>query len=199
MAGSAATLAEDIHYQTEEMYRRNGASKEAIALNRRINESVFAISKTVQDNRVAEEKLRETLSAFDADLAGLSEEDRGKVQLSETLDPDFYKMFLSSVFRHDLFHSTRDTLTKVKCPVLALHGELDTQVSPDNLRLIREALNAGGNTKCTTELLPEVNHVFQVAKTGAISEYRAIEETLAPNAMKRIADWILEHSDSEDP
>jgi pimeloyl-ACP methyl ester carboxylesterase len=199
MAGSASTMAEDIHYQTEQIYRRHGASDEAIALNRRINESVFAISKTVQDNRVAEEKLRETLSAFDAELAGLSEEDRGKVQLPETLDPGFYKMFLSPVFRHDLFYSTGDTLTKVSCPVLALHGELDTQVSPDNLRLIREALNAGGNTNCTVELLPGVNHVFQVAKTGAISEYRAIEETLAPHAMKRIADWILEHSDSEDP
>ena len=120
------------------------------------------------------------------------------MQLPDTLDPGFYKMFLSPVFRHDLFYSTQDTLTKVKCPVLALHGELDKQVSPDNLGLIREALSAGGNTECTTELLPEVNHVFQVAKTGAVSEYRVIEETLAPSAMKRIADWILEHSNSDD-
>jgi len=33
--------------------------------------------------------------------------------------------------------------------------------------------------------------LFQTAKTGAISEYTEIEETMSPRAMEKIAGWIL--------
>jgi hypothetical protein len=33
--------------------------------------------------------------------------------------------------------------------------------------------------------------LFQTAKTGAISEYSEIEETIAPVALENIASWIL--------
>jgi hypothetical protein len=33
--------------------------------------------------------------------------------------------------------------------------------------------------------------LFQTAKTGAISEYADIEETMSPGAMEKIASWIL--------
>jgi hypothetical protein len=38
--------------------------------------------------------------------------------------------------------------------------------------------------------LPGLNHLFQHAKTGAFSEYAQIEETFAPEALEKIADWI---------
>ena len=39
--------------------------------------------------------------------------------------------------------------------------------------------------------LPGLNHLFQHAKTGAVGEYGEIEETMAPEALEKIAGWIL--------
>ena len=37
-----------------------------------------------------------------------------------------------------------------------------------------------------------LNHLFQRAKTGAISEYAEIETTIEPEVLEDIATWILE-------
>ena len=51
-----------------------------------------------------------------------------------------------------------------------------------------------GTSRCGSELpeLAGLNHLFQNATTGAVSEYGLIEETMAPVVPKTIADWILE-------
>ena len=38
--------------------------------------------------------------------------------------------------------------------------------------------------------LPGLNHLFQTCTTGAPSEYAEIEETIAPEALAEIVDWI---------
>ena len=37
---------------------------------------------------------------------------------------------------------------------------------------------------------PSLNHLFQHCTTGAISEYRAIEETISPEVLSDMAKWI---------
>ena len=84
------------------------------------------------------------------------------------------------------------------CPVLALNGEKDLQVPPkEDLAEIAKALKKGGNTRVTTKELPGLNHLFQTCKTGAVSEYAEIEETIAPAALKVIGDWIVEVRDAQ--
>ncbi|MBR6418212.1 MAG: alpha/beta hydrolase, partial [Bacteroidales bacterium] len=41
------------------------------------------------------------------------------------------------------------------------------------------------------KVLENLNHLFQHCTTGSPDEYMLIEETFAPEAMKIIADWIL--------
>jgi fermentation-respiration switch protein FrsA (DUF1100 family) len=78
-------------------------------------------------------------------------------------------------------------------PVLALNGSLDTQVDADiNLRAIEEALERGGNPDYTVEELEGLNHLFQEAGTGNPAEYAGIDQTMSPQAMDRVASWILE-------
>ena len=86
-------------------------------------------------------------------------------------------------------------LMGVECPVLAITGEKDLQVTPrENLPAIEEALNDGGNPDFAVMELPGLNHLFQTAATGAVSEYMQIEETLAPAALETIGDWIGDHA-----
>lgn len=80
-------------------------------------------------------------------------------------------------------------LTQVKCPVLALNGEKDTQVDPrQNIPAIKNALKGSG-ARADTVVLPGLNHLFQHCKTGELAEYPVLEESFAPEALKAIGDW----------
>lgn len=93
--------------------------------------------------------------------------------------------------RYFIEYDPAPALRKVTCPVLALIGEKDTQVSPvQNLPAIRAALQASGNKDFETAELPGLNHLFQSARTGAPAEYGQIEETISPIALDKIAKWI---------
>ena len=101
------------------------------------------------------------------------------------------KAISSPWFRYFLTYDPATALKKVKCPVLALDGSKDTQVSPEqNLPAIRKALEEGGNKNVETDELPGLNHLFQTAKTGSPREYAQIEETIAPVALQKITSWI---------
>jgi fermentation-respiration switch protein FrsA (DUF1100 family) len=82
------------------------------------------------------------------------------------------------------------TLAKVKCPVLAMNGTLDLQVwHNQNLPMIERAMrDAGGNV--TIKRYENLNHLFQPAKTGGISEYGAIEITVDPAVLEDVTKWI---------
>ena len=76
--------------------------------------------------------------------------------------------------------------------MLALDGSKDTQVPAwQNLPAIRAALEAAGNKHFEAIEMPGLNHLFQTAKTGAVSEYSSIEETMSPAVLEKVATWIL--------
>ena len=86
----------------------------------------------------------------------------------------------------------RPALEKIRVPVLALNGELDVQVdAKQNLTAIAAALDKGGNQDVTVHRLPKHNHLFQRALTGLVNEYGTIEETISPEVLNLIRDWIL--------
>jgi pimeloyl-ACP methyl ester carboxylesterase len=86
-------------------------------------------------------------------------------------------------------------LMKVHVPVLAINGAKDLQVPPkEDLEGIEQALKDGGNRDYKVVLLPGLNHLFQTSRTGAISEYSQIEETIAPVALQTMGDWIMAHT-----
>jgi uncharacterized protein len=86
-----------------------------------------------------------------------------------------------------------ETLPAVKCPVLALFGSKDTQVAAaPNSAAMKAAFDAGGNRDVTLKTFPDLNHLFQHAKSGAPAEYGSIEETMSPEVTDMISKWINE-------
>ncbi len=101
------------------------------------------------------------------------------------------KLLSGAWFRFFLSYDPRPALSELRVPVLALNGEKDLQVpARANLGAIRLALEAGGNQHFETHQLAGLNHLFQHAESGAISEYTKIEETFAEDVMLRISEWI---------
>ena len=92
--------------------------------------------------------------------------------------------------RHFLALDMRPLLGKITCPVLALNGIKDIQVEYEsNLSALRSGLPS--NPKTRIESVEGVNHLFQHCKTGAVTEYREIEETFSPAVLETIIQWIL--------
>ena len=91
---------------------------------------------------------------------------------------------------HFLRLDIRPQLGNITCPVLALNGTKDVQVEHEsNLSALRNGLPAKGNN--CIESVDGVNHLFQRCKTGAVTEYRDIEETISPAVLETIINWIL--------
>lgn len=75
------------------------------------------------------------------------------------------------------------------CPVLAINGDKDCQViSSLNLVAIEKALPA--NSRTVIKEYPSLNHLFQHCTSGLPVEYSTIEETIAPEVLSDIAEWI---------
>ena len=96
-------------------------------------------------------------------------------------------------FRFFIKYDPASALESLKCPVLALNGEKDLQVpAKENIDGMNRAFRKGGNAKARAIVLPGLNHLFQKAGTGAPLEYGRIEETISPEALRVIGDWVVE-------
>ncbi len=146
---------------------------------RKINDQIFAIVEREPDAQKVEAAMRVALkddpNALKASLASLSPAALLWMRTFLKLDPVPY-------------------LKQVKVPVLALNGERDLQVDVANLALIERALKDGGNKDVSVRRLPELNHLFQHAKTGVPSEYVSIEETVSPEVLGLVRDFVLAHA-----
>jgi pimeloyl-ACP methyl ester carboxylesterase len=90
-----------------------------------------------------------------------------------------------------LTYDPAPVLRRTQIPVLALNGSLDLQVLASlNVPVMQAAFEEAGNTQASVVELPGLNHLFQHAVTGSPSEYGLIPETLAPEVLEQIGEWI---------
>ncbi len=73
-------------------------------------------------------------------------------------------------------------------------GAVTINNPPADLRVPALEADLADNAEATVSEFDGLNHLFQTAETGAVSEYGRIEETFSPAAIDLIAGWILEHS-----
>lgn len=101
-------------------------------------------------------------------------------KLIKELSTPYFKDFLST--------DVSKNLSKVKCPVLALGGKKDIQVDcQSNLDAIDKGLN---HSQHKVVAFDGLNHLFQHCQTGMPNEYGEIEETISPEVLTTIIDWI---------
>lgn len=88
-----------------------------------------------------------------------------------------------------LDYDPSENISKTLCPVFALNGDRDQQViSSLNLTAIEKLLPKSKNN--LIKEYPGLNHLFQHCTTGLTNEHHGIEETISPEVLKDIADWI---------
>ncbi len=201
MASPGVNGEEILYSQGQLIIAAEGGGEAARKRQRLLQEHVFATAKelTATDDiepfvpRVVDK----IMAASDIDAKEKSEKSK-----SEEDEPTSRKILAELVranlnvmndpwFRFFASYEPGPDLRRIKCPVLAINGEKDVQVDPKlNLSKIESYLKAGGNRNFAIKELPRLNHLFQSCKTGGISEYQSIEETISPVALETIATWI---------
>jgi pimeloyl-ACP methyl ester carboxylesterase len=184
LAGPGLNGEDTLLLQSELILKTAGVDDDQIAKTREFNKQTYAL--------VRQEKDTATLQAKLSDLV----ENSG---MSASLPPaalqSQVRLMVSPWFRFSLDYDPVPTLQKTMCPVLALNGEKDLQVAPkENLAKIQKALQDGGNKDFQTTELPGLNHLFQHSPTGSPTEYGSILETMAPEALNAVSDWVLKHT-----
>jgi pimeloyl-ACP methyl ester carboxylesterase len=102
-------------------------------------------------------------------------------QLPEIQKVPWYKWFID--------YDPSADIAATRCPVFALNGDRDWQViSSLNLTAIERLLPK--SKKNLIKEYPGLNHLFQHCTTGLMNEYRQIEETISPEVLSDIAEWI---------
>ena len=179
MAGPGVNGADILMEQGRLMSKAGGMSDARIEETSNLRGRMIAIVRQEKDPATAAAKLREAMAA-QAKAQGLPDS-AVETQISQ-INSDWFRFFFS--------YDPAPILRKVRCPVLAISGSKDLQVPPDqNLPAIRAAL--AGNPDAEIDELPNLNHLFQTAKTGGLGEYAQIEETIAPVALDTMTGWIL--------
>lgn len=187
LAGTGVPGEMILNRQNKDISLVSGVDAKEVKHSISVNKKLFAVLKMEPDNTKAETRIAQVYKkALIRDKKSPEEVDQALKQLNASLSPVSYNWFR-------YFISTDPAIywKKVKCPVLALNGEKDMQVAADvNLPAIEKAVKSGGNNAVKTVKLPGLNHLFQHCKTGLPAEYGEIEETVSPEVLKIIADWI---------
>jgi uncharacterized protein len=185
LAAPAMTGEKILLRQSEMIARAGGMSEEFLDRSLAFDRKAYETVKEEKDRAARESKLEALVK--DSGLAGALPPAALEAQIHAMSSP---------WFRYFLDYDPVPALRKVKCPVLALNGEKDLQVSAeDNLPVLRKALEDAGNKDVTIKEFPGLNHLFQHCDTGSPSEYGAIEVTISPEVLETIGNWISKHSD----
>lgn len=164
----------------ETMLRQNSRALDKAGIDRTVKESCMTLIGRLFDT--IEEQNRRGVSA-PVDIDSL-------VRATDVDVPDAIRAMLVTTqrtrtpwFDTVLSINPAESLAKIKCPMLALNGDKDTQVDAEaNTSIIKKKA-----PKAEVIIFPSLNHLMQHAETGDFSEYGEIRETIAPEVLEAIS------------
>lgn len=189
IAGPAVPITELMTSQNQLILEKSGMSKEGLTLVGERLPSIYGIvNQDKEPKELFDTLIREVKSFYSA----LPENDQ---QLLGANSSAYYtvisRTFFTKWFRYFLAYDPGPSWKKVTCPVLALNGSEDIQVSAkENLAAIKKFLDSAGNTNHKEIELEGFNHLMQQCNVCSIQEYALIETTFDPKALKLITEFI---------
>lgn len=188
LAGPGLAGHEILRLQGALVGRASGMSESLVQEMTRINGRLYDAAMGAPDGEV-ESRLKQVIAEIreNTDAGTLT-----ALGLTPEYEPQMIQQLSSPWFQYFLSYDPAPVLQKVKVPVLSIIGSKDLQVpAEENTRSIKAALETAENPNFEAQILPDLNHLFQTATTGAITEYAQIEETFAPAALNLVSNWIL--------
>ena len=192
LAAPAVSADETLQAQQRELLEDAGATAEQIEQAQALQQQVFRAVATgrgwdeveasiralaQQQMEALSEDLRNAIPDEDAYLDAVVAEEMASVRSA----------WFASFFDYD----PRPAIVALSVPVLALYGELDTQVPAEsNSAAMAEAIAESDIPSHTLATIPSANHLFQAATTGSVNEYAELEPEFVPELLEILATWL---------
>lgn len=173
LAGPSQTLPDVILRQSRDLGEAAGMPEGRIKLQTKLQEDLFAAVSTAPQDE-----------AFEAAKEIISKSPLVPAPAVEAQARQISSPWMLWMMQHDPIPS----IAAYDGPVLALFAGKDLQVAPDaNAPDMRAALS---HPASVVKTLPGLNHLFQPAQTGAMTEYYDIEVTFDEAAMDEVVTWM---------
>ena len=190
VAGPAVRGEAILKEQLQLILKAQGASAEVVASEAAMQARLLECCKTDSGWEVVQEDLRKVLKSSLQSLPAASKraigdldvyaENQARAQIDQTRSP-WFRQFVSL--------DPSEYLAAVRVPTLALFGGKDLQVPPAQSEApLRQAMKDNAHLEVLT--LKESNHLFQVARTGAPSEYARLEKAFDPEFVRTLREWV---------
>lgn len=182
LGGQAGNGRDILVQQNRELYQRMGLSKKLVDLRVDCLRSIIDTALSVPT-----EKLEKTIiSILENKCSNISKEERKQLSLTRGDASVWSSQMQTPWMKTFLTLDAASYLRKVRCPILAIGGENDCQVPADNLKVIARITGK----KAETHLMPKLNHLLQHSDSGLPKEYMLIEETISPEVLSIISQFV---------
>jgi len=189
MAGLGQTFGEAASYMRTDYAKSIGKTDKEATVIREWYSRFYDLARAENDTVQRQIKIHEAYN-------NLSDTDKEVISWNEDDITREVKGTYWIWFHEALKLEPRKYLNESACPTLAITGEKDRQANPkENLPIIEKSLEEGICNDYIVVEMPGLNHLFQTAETGAVSEYEKIPEIMSPMALQTISDWINERVD----
>ena len=176
LAGPAVNGIEVLKAQQAAILRAQGMTEEMIQFSANVNAQLFDIVEASNSREEADSILRQRLPAWGYDA------ERTEQTVEQLASPWMY---------YFLKYDPTEAIVKTTCPALLLNGSKDLQViASQNLPAYERIISEHGKTNLTLRELPNLNHLFQHCETGSPDEYATIEETISPEVLEMIVEFV---------
>lgn len=191
MGAPGIPLREVFDMQVETKFARGETICEDLQFVRKLNKTVNRLAEKNTDPIVMVDSLKRFEKEFTEVMSLFKETiDNFQTQIS------FYSIIKMKSSIHNQFNIQvvpAEYIENITCSVLSLNGSNDIFVPAKiNQDAIRNALIKGGNNDFEIIELQGLNHSLRECFTGSVEEALELEQTISPNALELIKDWILE-------
>ena len=180
LAGQGCSGRRVLLQQNRALFLQSGLDPQMVNIRLQCMEELFDLPTTATVKDFQQVLLRHT--------AALTPAQQDSLQLSKKQAYALRQQLLTPWMQHFLLLNPKTYLPRVQCPILAIAGDKDLQVPPDENLSAISRLTAG---RAEVHLLPGLNHLLQPCTTGLPSEYLFIDQTLAPEVLQLVADFAL--------
>ena len=181
LAGPGIAMDELMLLQKLEIEKASGVPEDA----REINQSIFKKVYEIMKKNITNEQVKQEIRSYIKSHPDTNDVPDSEIeQIAAQVDNVWFTTFIR--------YNPENNLAKIKSKALILNGEKDVQVTAkENLEGWRKGLVH--NKNATIKSYPNLNHMFQTAKTGMPDEYAEIETTIEPVVLKDITKWLNEN------
>jgi len=168
LAGPTIAIDSLMLLQNAAFGKASGMNDDALVKARNLNRRIYKIVKSNRSDGEARKELMDMLN--------------NKKQVQELMSPWFRAFFR---FEPEVY------LNRVTCPIFAVYGGKDLQVpAEENLNAIYRISEKKKNRLDFIKVYPGLNHLFQHAQTGLMSEYGFLEETMSDEVLHDLNKWL---------